>query len=254
MSTIASITPKRISPVTTGTLTIAGTGLDTVTSVTVDGRPAPITAQTATSISCTWPKRVTNGVWDWSGGPVVVALAGPSPATGVVTYMSTRDGRAILSVNARLAAASVQDGYFYDWSAAQITGFHVDPATWMTGSRWPRAVSYITSMDPDPSAFVAGFRTFDVRCRLDAVIPMKNLADATQEGSLILSDLTRAVMLDVSCGGIADVVAVDVKELMVIEGLATGSLLGAGIGYTMKIQHIENDPTQNVEWLSTGGT
>lgn len=61
-------------------------------------------------------------------------------------------------------------------------------------------------------------------------------------------------MLDVSCGGIADVVAVDVKELMVIEGLATGSLLGAGIGYTMKIQYIENDPTQNVEWLSTGGT
>jgi len=254
LSAIASISPKRISPVTTGTLTIAGTGLDTVTSVTVDGRPAPITAQTATSISCTWPKRVANGVWDWSGGSVVVALASPSPAAGVVSYMSTRDGRAILSVNARLAAATVQDGYFYDWSSAQITGLQVDPATWATGSRWPRVVSYISSMDADSSAFVAGFRTFDVRCRLDAVVPLKSLSDATQEGSLILSDLTRAVMLDVSCGGIADVVAVDVKELMVIEGLAPGSLLGAGIGYTMKIQHIENDPTQNVEWFSTGAT
>jgi hypothetical protein len=253
LSTITSITPKRISPVTTGTLTISGTGLDTVTSVTVDGRAAPIVAQSATSITCTWPKRVTNGVWDWSGGSVVVALAGPSPAAGVVSYMSTRDGRGVLSVNARLAAASVLNGYFYDWSAAQITGFQVDPATWMTGSRWPRVVSYITSMDPDPSSFVSGFRTFDVRCRLDAVVPMKSLADATQEGSLILSDLTRAVMLDVSCGGIADVVTVDAKELMVIEGLAAGSLLGAGIGYTMKIQHIENDPTQNVEWFSTGG-
>ena len=254
MSAITSISPKRISPVTTGTLTIDGAGLDTVTSITVDGRPAPITAQTATSISCTWPKRVSNGVWDWSGGSVVVALAGPSPAAGVVSYMSTRDGRAILSVNARLAAATVQDGYFYDWSAAQITGLQVDPATWATGSRWPRVVSYISSMDADSSAFVAGFRTFDVRCCLDAVVPLKNLSDATQEGSLILSDLTRAVMLDVSCGGIADVVAVDVKELMVIEGLAPGSLLGAGIGYTMKIQHIENDPTQNVEWFSTGAT
>lgn len=253
MTTITSIAPARISPITSGTLTITGTGLDTVTGVTVDGRPATIAAQTAASISCTWPRRITNGAMDWSGGSVVVALAGPSPVNGIVSYMASRDGQAILSVNARLGAASVQDGYFYSWSAGQITGLQVDPSTWMTGAKWPHVVSYITSMDPDERAFVAGFRTFDVRCRLDAVIPLANLKDATQEGALILADLTRAVMVGVSCGDIADSVTVDAKELMVIEGLAPGALLGAGIGYTMKVQCIENDSTQNIAWFATEG-
>lgn len=250
MTTITDISPKRISPITSGALTITGTGLDTVTGVTVDGRAAEITAQTATSITCNWPRRITDGVMDWSGGAVVVALAGPSPASGSVSYMATRDGQAVLAVNGHLAAASVLNGYFYNWSTAQITGLQVDPSTWQTGSKWPRVVSYVTSMDADMAADCAGFRTFRVACRLDAVVPMANLKDATQEGLLILADLVRAIMIDPSAGGIADQVRVESKELLKIDGLAPGSLLGAGVSYILTIQHIENDATQNTQWFA----
>lgn len=250
MTTVTDISPKRISPITSGTLTITGTSLDTVTGVTVDGRAAKIDTQSATSITCEWPRRITDGVMDWSGGAVVVALEGPSPANDTVSYMATRDGQAILSVNGHLAQASVLNGYFYNWSAAQITGLQVDPSTWQTGSRWPRVVSYVTSMDADSSADCAGFRTFYVNCRLDAVVPLANLKDATQEGFLILSDLVRAIMIDPSAGGIADQVRIESKELLKIDGLAAGSLLGAGVSYVLRVQHIENDPTQNVQWYA----
>lgn len=250
MTAITNISPKRISPITSGTLTITGTGLDTVTSITVDGRPAKIDTQTATTITCEWPRRITDGIMDWSGGAVVVALAGPSPVNGSVSYMATREGKGILSVNGQLAQASVLNGYFYNWSAAQITGLQVDPSTWATGSRWPRVVSYVTSIDADASADCAGFRTFYVNCRLDAVVPLANLKDATQEGLLILSDLVRSIMIDPSAGGIADQVRVEAEELLKIDGLAAGSLLGAGVSYVLRIQHIENDPTQNVEWFA----
>lgn len=251
MTAITSISPARISPVTSGSLTIAGTDLDVVTAVTIEGRAAAIESKTATEIVVAWPKRVTNGKWDYSGGSVAVVLSAPlGSVSGAVEYLSTRDGRAVLQVNSRLAAATVENGYFYNWTAAEITSFQVDPSTWISGT-WKKVVSYVESMEELQEDEVAGFRTYLARCRLDCAIPVKALNDATQEASLILSDLTRAVMLDISNGGFADTTRVTSKECFVIEGLAAGSLMVAGIGYEFKVQHVENDPTQNVSWTSS---
>lgn len=251
MTAITSITPSRISPVCSGLLTIAGTDLDVVTSITIEGRAAEIKSKTATEIIASWPKRVTNGKWNYSGGTAPVVLAAPlGPTTGTIEYLSTRDGRAVLEVNERLASATVQNGFFYNWSAAEITSFQVDPSTWQSG-QWKKVVSYVESLEEIQEDEVAGFRTYIARCRLDCAIPVKALNDATQEASLILSDLTRAVMLDISNGGFTDTTRVTSKECFVIEGLAAGSLMVAGVGYEMKIQHVENDPTQNVSWTSS---
>lgn len=76
-------------------------------AVTVEGRAAAIESKTATEIVVAWPKRVA-GKWDYSGGSVAVVLSAPlGSVSGAVEYLSTRDGRAVLQVNSRLAAATV---------------------------------------------------------------------------------------------------------------------------------------------------
>lgn len=247
---VSSISPARISPVSCGTLTIVGSELDTVTSVFVEGRASTIETQTDSVLTVTWPKRVTNANFDYSGGSVDVVLTNPDgSATVKIEYLSTRDGKAVQSINGRLAYASVQNGFFYDWSASEIVGFQVDPSTWQTGT-WKKVVSYLESADEIPDSECGGFRSYRYRGRLDAVLPLKNLKDGTQESSLILSDLTRAVMLDISNGGITDTTRITRKDVMVVEGLSPGALLVAGVGYEFDLQHVENDPTQNISWTS----
>lgn len=251
-ASITSISPAFISPVSSGVLTIVGSGYTGAKAVSVEGRACTeVVATSDTEITCKWPKRATNGKFDYSGGEVsvVITLADDTTISGTVIYMATRDGRAVLAINSRIAAASVQDGFFYDWSAAEIVGAQVDPSTWQTGT-WKRVVSYIEGMDYVPEAACAGFRTRRIHGCLDAVVPLKALTDGTQEASLIISDLVRALMLDIGNGGISDTTEVTKVGLYVIEGLAAGSLLCAGIRYDSDVQTIENDPTQNISWNS----
>ena len=252
---VTSISPSRISPVSCGVLTILGSSLSDVSSILVDGRAATIQTKADGVITAEWPKRVTNANFDYTGGAVDVVLTSPDgTASASIEYLSTRDGKAVQSINNRLASASVQNGFFYDWSSADIVGFQVDPSTWQTGT-WKKVVSYIESADEIPGSECAGFRSYTYRGRLDAVLPLKSLRDGTQEASLILSDLVRAVMLDISNStpgvprsGTTDTTRVTRKDVMVVEGLSPGALLVAGIGYEFEIQHVENDPTQNTSW------
>jgi hypothetical protein len=252
MGSISGITPARISPVTQGTLTIAGTGFGiTQGAVTVDGRAAAVLTWTDTSITATWPPRQTNGLFDWSGGSVVVTVTGATNSS--VEYIASRVGRAFKSICDRMAAATVQGGYFYNWSADQILGLQVDLKSFDNGSPYPRIVIYLEQGQELEADRVAGFVTYEWTGRAEAIKPMNQVTDATQEAACLLADFQRAFMSDLSNSGITDTCIVGEPDIGRIDGLAIGSLLGAGQTFRFKVQTIENDATQNINWFATRG-
>lgn len=251
MGSVTGLSSARISPLTPVDLTITGTGFGVVIqAITFDGDlVGTVKTWTDTQIIVTTPARSRGGIVDFTGGTVAVQIGAVASTT--IEYLATREGLVVQSVNRRLAAINAGNGGFYNWSPSKITSFQTDPRTWDKGAGFPRAVSYLTEANQDSNARVARFLTFGWVGRLEAVIPMRTDRDATLEGTCLLSDLVRAVMGDLSNDGLTDDIVVTKKSIERIDSIGTlGSLLGAGIEYVFDLQHIENDPTQNISWTS----
>lgn len=247
--TVTGITPARISPVATGTLHITGTDLEGTTSITIEGRACTDIVATSTTVTAKWPLRMSSGAYTWNNDTVSVVVSdGTDTATTNISYLMPVDLSALRAFESHLAAANTSNGYFFNWSPSQITGFHVDPNTWTTNGLWPQAVSYIETQRYMPEESTAGQRVYHCTACLDACKPIKDMKSVQAEAQAMISDLTRAICLDISADGFTYNVDVIEKSAVIMQGLAVGSLLAVSIVYEFEYNHIENDPTNQTTW------
>lgn len=251
-ASITSIFPARISPISTGTLTITGTGFTGYTGGTVDGRALTnFVVVSDAEITAAWPVRVTNGRVDFHQDDVAVQITnGTDTAAGVVTYVSPVNLRIAQDLEDVLSAASTVTGYFFNWSAPQVVRGKFDISTRATNGQWPVGVVWLEDEKYNEAESTANLRVYDVPFGIGALFPLRDNMEPTAHATLLMADLVRAAYLHISHGNVALSTDVDEKNYDVFPW-ESGMLLGVHIHGICKYQHVAQDSTQEVFWTNT---
>lgn len=137
---VTNMSPLEISPVTPNTINIAGTGLEIINSITIDGNIAEILTISPTLITLKSPVRQNQGVVNWTGGFVDVVLHGSDSSTLTISntleYFASLAGRVIRAVNNRLINLH-ENKSFYNWSLGQVLEYQTDISSVNMGAGFP---------------------------------------------------------------------------------------------------------------------
>lgn len=252
MSAISSISPARLSPISTGTLTITGSGFTGYSAGTVDGRAlTDFVVVSDTQITATWPTRKTNGKIDFHQGDVVVSLTdGTHTITGSATYVAPVNLRIVQNLEDTLAAATTAYGYFFNWSQAQVVRGKFDVSTRAVNGQWPVGVVWLEDEKYNETESTANLRVYDVPFGIGALMPLQDGMEPTAQAALMIADLVRTAYLDISQGDNALCTDVLEKNYDVFP-TETGMLIGAHIHGSARYQHIAQDSTQEEFWTNT---
>lgn len=251
-ATIASISPARITPMSTGTITIIGSGFTGYTSGTVDGHAlTSFTVASDTEITATWPVRVTSGKIDFSQESVVVQITdGTNPATGSVTYVTPVNLRIAQDMENTLAAASTSNSYNFNWSQPQVVRGKFDISTRAANGQWPVGVIWLEDEKYVEVESTLRVRVYDVPFGIGALLPLRDNLEPTAHATMLMADLVRVAYLDISRGNIALYTDVLEKNYDVFPN-ENGMLLGVHIKGVCRYQHIAQDSTQETNWTNT---
>jgi hypothetical protein len=233
-------------------VTISGTGMGSVSSVTIEGRAASIVSVSATQVTARVPSRQDSGVWNWTGGAVdVVVSDGSSSATlsSGYTYLVTIFEKSVNAIAARFAAAGTASGYYYDYSADQLVPFQTDPKAIDTGAAFPHGMLYV-------SEGKAVERTVpNLSFRASGVLVLwKPVAGADalhHEQSMMLADAHRMLFADVTNGGTSEKFEVDDWKFDHWDAEASGALAAVLVYFSYNYRHVWKDPNSSTRWLST---
>lgn len=252
MTAITSIAPARISPISSGTLTINGTGFTGYTGGTVDGRPlTDFVVVSDSKITATWPIRITDGRVNFKQESVAVQITnGTTTASGSVLYVAPVNLRIVQNLENTLAAATTANGYFFNWSQPQVIRGKFDISTRAVNGQWPVGVVWLEDEKYNEQESTANLRVFDVPFGIGALMPLRDNLEPTAQAALMIADLVRVAFLDISQGNNALCTDVDEKNYDVFP-TETGSLIGAHIHGTCRYQHVAQDSTQEVFWTNT---
>lgn len=252
MTAITTITPARISPIASGTLVITGTGFTGYTGCTVDGKAATgFTVVSDTEIRAKWPQRVANGKYNFQQEAVAVQITnGATTVSGSVTYVAPVNLRIAQNLENTLAAASTDDGYFFNWSQAQVVRGKFDISTRAVNGEWPVGVVWLEDERYNEAESTSNLRVYDLPFGIGALMPLLDNMEPTAQATLMLADLVRTAYKDIAQGNNALCTDVTDKNYDVFP-TETGMLIGAHIKGTAKYQHIAQDSTQEVFWYNT---
>jgi hypothetical protein len=252
MTAITSISPARITPISTGTLTIIGTGFTGYTGGTVDGRAlVDFVVASDTEITATWPVRVTSGKVDFSAGAVVVQITdGVNTASGTVTYATPVNLRIAQDLENTLAAANTNNGYQFNWSQPQVVRGKFDISTRATNGQFPVGVVWLEDEKYIESESTTNLRVYDLPFGIGALIPLRDNMEPTAHATLLMADLVRVAYLDIPRGNQALYTNVLEKNYDVFPW-ENGMLLGVHIHGVCRYQHIAQDSTQETDWINT---
>jgi len=252
MTAISSISPARISPVSTGTLTLLGSGFTGYNAGTVDGRALKnFTVVSDDEITATWPVRVTNGKTDFHQSSVVVQITdGSHTISGSVTYVTPVNLRIAQDMEDTLAAANTNNGYSFNWSQPQVVRGKFDISTRATNGQFPVGVVWIEDESYNERESVASLRVYDLPFGIGAIMPLRDGLEPTAWATLLVADLVRVAYKDVSHGNNALSTDVTDKQYSVTPQ-ENGMLLAVNIRGVCRYQHIAQDSTQETEWINT---
>lgn len=249
---IASISPARISPIASGTLTITGSGFTGYTSGTVDGRAlTDFVVVSDTEITAKWPVRVTSGKIDFHQENVTVTIAnGTTPMSGAVTYVAPVNLRAVQHLEDTLAAGSSNAGYFFNWSQPQIVRGKFDVSTRAVNGQWPVGVVWLEDERYNDPESTANLRVYDAQFGIGALMPLRDNMEPTAQAALMIADLVRAAYKDVSLGNNALCADITEKNYDIFP-TESGMLIGAHVRGMFRYQHVAQDSTQETFWQNT---
>lgn len=256
MASITGISPDLGSPYGGQSVTLTGTAFGAsqgTGGVTVEGRPATVTAWSDTSVTFTAPARRTGSTYSWGGGAVAVVLttAPGATASATYTYKGAIVETALQTVRANLAALSVQGGAFFNWSAAQVRPVKMDSVSLDNGANFPQAIVYQPDGEPRVEESSHGFLITRHNCIAQAVMPMATMEDWDIQLGHLLADLYAGIMADVSQGGTCfstDYTSFDKGR---IDAGQDGSMGVASISFVLTVQTAYNDFTRNHSYTVT---
>lgn len=239
-------------------VSISGTGLAGVTSVTIGGLVAPIVSVSATLVTVRTPPRVAAGVYEWTGGSVdVVVSDGVSPVTVTngYTYLLSILERVVGAVKTALAAGSVQDGFNYDYSADQIIEAKLDPSAEDNGSPFPHQMVYVMEASDLPEERTSTTMSWKGKGVVTAWKPIPTPSSLLHEQAMMVSDVVRALM-GAALHGMPDAQGNSTCEDFFVrtwkndrwENVAGGSYAAVMVFFEFTYRHIWNDPTQNTHF------
>jgi hypothetical protein len=245
---ISGITPAKGTRYGGQTVTITGTGFGASGTVTVDGRAAKQTSWTATRIVFKAPARRTNGNLIYTGGNVAVQVTAQDASQAATTYeySKTQIEKAADSFVARLGAMSVDAGYNHDTTPDSIRRRKQD-GTIDSGNGWPQFIVFIesgTTITHEP---------FDSNKDTASIIvqgakPCEEFGDWESDAMAVLSDIRRAIMRDISNGGVSNSTTTTDWNIGQSTDTASGSLSAASMTFSVEVQSIVNDMTTNTDY------
>jgi len=249
-ATITGMTPAKGSPFGGQVVTITGSGFGASGTVTVEGRTATIGTWSATSVTATIPQRNDGNGIVWTGTAsvaVVLTAQDASTATTTYTYNQTQVERAVDYMASRLGACTVQNGYNFTITPAQVRAMRVDGSI-PTGSAWPQLIAYIgdgvETLTDEPFDFAKD----TIPVIVEAVMPCDNFDSWRNQGLALISDIRRAVMRERSNGGTCNTTTVLGADMGKAQDQAAGSLAWVGVTFSIEVQSIINNMTTNTEF------
>lgn len=247
---ITGISPAKGSAFGGQEITITGTGFGASGSVTIEGRTATPVSWSATSAVVKTPAREDGEGIIFGGGSVAVVLTAEdlSTVSTAYEYASTRIERALMSMASRVGSCTVQEGYNFTISPAQVRTMREDSSV-DTAAGWPQVLIFadpIETLTDEPFDHVKD----TVNVVVQAVRPCDNPQTWQIEAFAMLSDIRRAIMNDRSNGGTCNTTTVLSAETGRSSDNAAGALSGATVLFQIEVPSIINDMTTNTVYDS----
>jgi hypothetical protein len=181
-ATITSQTPEYLDAAGGETLTFAGTNLDLVSGITIDGTNCPIATQTATSISCTTPREENYGDSNGNRKPLIITATN-NTINGYVEYrefLAFTGVPSIISLSSsnrtdtRTAAVSTNYQSGYNLSVQTLnpgreTGRRSDLMCEISGSKY-----YISPLTTEASSLTTG-ATYGLKINSGNYLPLSHI-------------------------------------------------------------------------------
>lgn len=193
---MAELTLDKIKGSPLGGMTVTATGamaLAALPVVTVDGRPATVTAWASGSVSFKTPARSTDGMMVIGDDDVDVLVNGTHHAT--YHYNCTRLDLLLHGVRAEIAQISAERGDYYTIGASQIDSFQSMQTDsgfdWPQGQVFAMPTEYSESGQDSPH----GFYTGKTHCVAQFMLPLGEEDDWDTLLRWLQADLFRAIML-----------------------------------------------------------